>query len=141
MPGRRSRQDTIQLRTVTHEGLSRIGYIGHTSQHPEDAPMCLQDGSTEAELHANGFWWCSVEAWYRGAYVCNSHYEGFQGQTWAKPNVLPKLFKQPLRQDSLCRQPKSSGDFWKYLDNLPHSIILQKILKMTKMMTLGMQNC
>lgn len=58
-----------------------------------------------------------------------------------RPNVLPKLFKQPLRQDSLCRQPKSSGDFWKYLDNLPHSMILQKILKMTKMMTLGMQNC
>ena len=26
------------------------------------------------------------------AYVCNSHYKGFQWPTQAKPNVLPTLF-------------------------------------------------
>ena len=40
------------------------------------------------------------------AYVCNSHYEGFQGPTRAKPNVLPTLFKRPQRQSLSLQEAK-----------------------------------
>ena len=40
------------------------------------------------------------------AYVCNSHYKGFQGPSRAKPNVLPTLFKRPQRQHLSLQEAK-----------------------------------
>ena len=40
------------------------------------------------------------------AYVCNSHYEGFQGPSRAKPSVLPTLVKRPQRQHLSLQEVK-----------------------------------
>ena len=40
------------------------------------------------------------------AYVCNSHYEGFQGPSQPKVNILPTLFKQPQQQHLSLQEAK-----------------------------------
>ena len=40
------------------------------------------------------------------AYVCNSHYEGVQGPSQPKVNILPTLFKQPQQQHLALQEAK-----------------------------------
>jgi hypothetical protein len=72
--------------------------------------------------------------WQAGteAYVCNSHYEGFQGPTRKNPGVIPTLFKwpphefftpPPKRQCHVLERSPLQDEENQRLSKIPHTLV------------------